>query len=869
MKKRAWKRFLILAAVFAFVAVGMNSCVILPGRAFPKSSGTVKLEGLKGPVEILRDKYGIPHIYARNTEDLFFANGYVHAQDRFWQMEFSRRVGAGRLAELFGNDLLETDIFLRTLGVYRVAQEEYKVLDVESRKFLDSYAAGVNAYIRDKKPGKISLEYSFLKLIGTDFEIDDWVPADSIVWAKMMAWNLSANMNVERLLLFLLRTAGMDGTAGFFAPYREDMPVIISDEELGFSTVQAPDGAGDDQLSSPVPPIYLGKGNSLGSNSWVISGDLTESGAPILANDTHLGVQMPSVFYELGLHIVDQEGQPVTSGGDDIQVRGFSFPGVPGVIIGHNGHIAWGITDFGDDVQDLYFERINPLNPNQYQVNGEWRDMELTHERIDIQGESDPFVLVVRNTRHGPIISDRGGNRALESYSFSSDREFPENLELTSISLKWTALMPGMMLKSMFDLDRAQNFEEFLKALSNWTVPIQSIVYADTEGNIGYKSPGVVPIRKKSKGRIPVPGWTDEYEWIGFVPYDDLPSVLNPKKGYIVAANQPVTGPNYPYYLGIDASYGYRARRIVEMIEIDEDGITIDDAKAMQGDSLDLAALEIVKYLEGLDLTKETVSEYLKEKEPGIKKKQKKKAELDSQVEDALDDAMQSLLDWDGYLNIDSSPAAIYGFFFFELSEAVFSDQYPDVEWLAVSHDRIQNALYYLLEDPNNAWWDDVRTPDVHETRDDILVRAFRKAVRTGIEELGEKLEKWEWGAVHQTEFRNATLGESGIGFIENIFNRGPFSVPGGSTTVFQTNWLRDEPFKVYWSAASREIIDMGDLSSGLMMLAPGQSGHAKHRHYDDFIDPWRNIEYHPNLWFRKDVEANNRSRLTLEPSGL
>jgi penicillin amidase len=267
------------------------------------------------------------------------------------------------------------------------------------------------------------------------------------------------------------------------------------------------------------------------------------------------------------------------------------------------------------------------------------------------------------------------------------------------------------------------------------------------------------------------------------------------------------------------------------MIESDEDGISLDDIKAMQADIFDLAAVEIVMYLEGLDLTEEAVSEYLKAKEPGIKKKQKRKAELDGQVEKALESARQSLLDWDGRLEVESSEAALYGFFFLELIGETFEDQYPYERWTETSHSRMQNAFYYLLEDPENVWWDDARTPDVRENRDDILIRAFKKGLRAGIERLGEKIEKWKWGDVHNIEFRNATLGESGIKLIENIFNRGPVPVSGGDTTVLTTHWSKEEPFAILSSVASRVIIDLGDLAAGLMMYAPGQSGHAGHRH--------------------------------------
>jgi penicillin G amidase len=855
-----------LAALAVGAVLLTGGCVILPRMAFPKTRGEVRLKDLQAPVEVLRDRYGVPHIYARSAKDLFFAQGYVHAQDRFWQMEFSRRAGAGRLSELFGKKLLETDIFLRTLGFTQVAREEYRLMDDESRGYLDSYVAGVNAYIRDRKPGRIALEYSLLKLIGTDFEVEEWKPEHSLTWAKMMSQTLSANMDVERLIFELLRTAGLSGTTGFFAPYREDMPYIISKEELGGRGALVPAPAGDLAARFGLELFHGGGNDGMGTNSWVISGKLTATGKPILANDTHLGIQMPSIWYEVGLHQTDADGKQLDSAGA-FQVRGFSFPGFPGVVIGHNSRIAWGVGDFTDDVQDFYLERINPENPNQYEVNGTWKDMQLVHERIDIQGVKEPFVHVVRRTGHGPIITDRGGYKALESYGFSASGVFPSNLELSAISLQWTAFQPGELLKSILALDRARGFQEFRDALRFWDGPVQNITYADLEGNIGYQAAGRVPIRSVGQGLIPVPGWTGAYEWKGFIPFDELPSLSNPPKGYIVAANNPAASSEFPYYLGSQGTYGYRARRIAELIEGDKDKVSVDDVKAMQADTYDLAAIEIRKHLEGLDLTLKETSEYLKEKEPLGKKDRRKRAETEKRVAELLEPARERLLAWDGKMDRKSGAAAIYGFFFLELIEETFRDQYPAERWNQIGHERAQNSLYYLLQEPENQWWDDARSPDVRETRDTILVRSFRQAVEDCIDRMGGKIDTWEWGRIHQAEFRSSTLGESGIGFIERIFNRGPIATSGGSATVNVSRWKLEDPFKVVHIPAMREIIDLGDIGSGWMMHAPGQSGHPGNRHYDDFIGPWRDVEYHPTLWDRADVESNRKGRLVLEPA--
>ncbi len=856
MKERTFGKRARLGLVLLLSMLCLGGCAVLARRAFPKTKGTVSVPGLHASVEVLRDKYGVPHVYARTAEDLLYAQGYVHAQDRFWQMEFGRRAGAGRLSELFGKRLLDTDIYLRTMGFRRVAEQEYEALDAEARHYLDAYVAGINAYIQDRDPAKLGLEFSLLGLQGTDFEIEEWKPADSLTWVKLMAQDLSRNLKLESLAFELIRTAGLGGFSDFFAPYREDMPFIVPDEELGLPPTQGSSSAmmGVETASTVRIPFFWGTDSDLGSNGWVVSGDLTTTGKPILANDTHLAIRMPSIWYEMGLHTTDESGEQTSSADGEFNVRGFSFPGYPGIIIGHNSRIAWGMTNIGGDVQDLYFERINPRKPNQYLVNGEWRDMELIHERIDIKGEDEPYVLVVRKTRHGPIVSDHGALTPLVSYHLAAEEAFPDGLDIVVLSLKWTALMPGELLRCVLLLNKARNFEEFRDALRYFDVPAQNMVYADVDGNIGYQTPGTMPIRKKGDGRVPVPGWIDDYEWLGFVPFEELPFVYNPEKGYIVTANNPVASSAYAHSLGTDFAYGYRSRRIVEMIENDKDGISLEDVQAMQGDTFDQAAMEIVPYLAALDLSAEVVSVYLRPKKP-------RQQELQ-----ALELARQSLLTWDGRMDIESPQAALYGFFWLKLAEETFRDQYPLHLWNKVGQGRLQNALYYLVKDPRNLWWDDVRTPDVRETRDDILIRAFKKGYRAGVERLGKKLEAWRWGDVHQAEFRNESLGESGITIIENLFNRGPVATAGGNTQVTVASWNIERPFKVTRIPAMRQIIDLGDLSASVMIHAPGQSGHPRHRHYDDMIEAWRLIEYHPSLWSRSEVQANLEAKLVLEP---
>jgi penicillin amidase len=641
------------------------------------------------------------------------------------------------------------------------------------------------------------------------------------------------------------------------------MPTVVGDDELG------PRGRSSSRRESP--PVALGQESGLGSNNWVIAGSRTASGKPILANDMHLAIQIPSIWYEVALRGVTSEGKVERTAECPFQLRGFSFPGVPGVIAGHNDRIAWGFTNVGGDVQDLFVERINPANPDQYEVNGRWMDMEVRSETIRVHGEEEPYVLRVRSTRHGPVVSDHGDLERLAGFQLETGRPFPENLRLTAVALRWTALEPSTLTEAVLGLDQARDFEEFRDALRLWDVPSQNVVYADVDGNIGYQTPGKFPLRSKGDGRSPVPGWTGEYEWKGYIPFETLPSVYNPEKGYVVTANNPVLGSRYPLSLGTEFSYGERARRIAELIEADRDGITAEDVAAIQGDVYDRGGVEIVSRLKGLELgTRESAAG---SKRPGRSEKAKRPSEprpsaTRRSAPSSLDAARDLLLAWDGRMTGDSPGAALYGFFMLALMEETLRDQYPERFWPPDSLERFLNSLHYLLQDPGNGWWDDVRTPEVTETRDQILARAFRKGYLALVDRQGPDPGHWAWGKDHTAEFRNLTLGRSGIRLIERIFNRGPYPAGGGETQVNMAKWSAKKPFEIEVIPSMRQIVDMGDLGSSLMVHTTGQSGHPGHRHYDDFIPLWRAIRFHPSLWNREEIQKYTRETLTLLPTG-
>jgi len=831
---------LVLALILAVLAP------ITARRSFPQVNGELRIKGLNQPVDIYRDDFGIPHIYASNPHDLFFAQGYVHAQDRFWQMDFWRHIGSGRLSEMFGESQLKTDQFLRTLGWARVAQRELGMIDAQTREILESYAAGVNAYLEGRKPEDLSLEYTILKLLNPDYQIESWQPLHTLTWAKAMAWDLRGNMNEEIDRAILLKSLSMEQVQELYPPYPADHPLIVSKAEAqaGMTDKEArASNAGMSEIKDVSRLVAASKwqsllsraitldallgamGEGIGSNNWVISGDLSATGSPILANDPHLGIQMPSIWYEIGLHC-SPKGSACP-----FDVAGFSFGGAPGVVIGHNDRIAWGFTNVGPDVMDLYIEKINPDNPDQYEVNGQWVDMETTHEVIQVAG-GEAVDLTVHYTRHGPLISDTYGE--LEAFGEKASIEVPQPY---AIALRWTALEPSRTFQAIWGLNQARNWEDFRKATSLFDVPAQNIVYADVDGNIGYQMPGRIPIRKAGDGRLPVPGWNDDYEWQGYIPFNELPFAFNPPKGYIVTANNAVVGSEYPYLISTDWDYGYRAQRIVQMIESYPKPVDIAWVQKIQGDNKDLNAETLLPILMQIPLG-------------------------DARLEGA-----RSLLQgWDGQAHMDSAAAAVFEVFWKNLLSATFHDDLPE-DYYPAGGSRWFEVMRHLVEQPESSWWDDRRTPE-RETRDQIFSRAFAAAVDELENTLGKDPQKWTWGDLHVAIFRNQSLGESGVAAIEALFNRGPFRTSGGESIVNATGWdaTAEHPYEVDWLPSMRMIVDLGNLQNSLAIHTTGQSGHAFHPHYADMVDLWRNIQYHPMLWDRARVEAAAEGHLRLLP---
>lgn len=816
-------------------------------KSFPQIDGEIKVDGLDDKVDVYRDNMGIPHIYASTTHDLFFAQGYVHAQDRFWQMDSWRHIGSGELSKMFGSGQVETDSFLRTLGWRLTAEAEWEQLSPESKAILQAYTDGVNAYLKDHKGIALSLEYAVLGLLSPDYEIEEWTPVHSLTWGKAMAWDLRGNMGEEIERAVLLKTLTPEQVAQLFPDYPDDHPIIVN--KIGDGSAQStpqlaslPNSDVSLNMLSTVEhnigmlDAFLGPWNDgIGSNSWAVSGKLTDTGMPLLANDPHLSIQMPSIWYQVGLHCVEK------SADCPFEVAGFSFAGVPGVIIGHNDNIAWGFTNTGPDVMDLYIEKVNPENPNQYEVNGKWLDFSSREESISVVGE-DAVSLKVRSTRHGPVISDtygllkNEGDPKDEEFIPFKDRAGVDLPEKYVIALAWTALTPSTPFEAIWGFDQAQNWDEFRVAASHFHVPAQNLLYADTKGNIGYQMPGNVPIRKKGDGTLPVPGWTDDYEWTGFIPFEEQPYTFNPDQGYIVTANNQVSPADYPYLITKDWDYGFRADRIVNLIESAPNKIDIAYIQNMHGDSYDANGAIFVPLLLNL--------------------------ELDSNLNPALD----TLKNWDYQDRVDSTSAAVFNAFWRAFLKNTFKDDMPEERYYPDGGSRWNEVMRNMVKDTKDPFWDDKTTTDVIETMDYVMKKSFADGVAELTEMYGNDMKKWVWGDMHASTFRNSTLGESGIFLIEDLFNRGPFPTSGGEAIVNATGWSVKDGYETNWLPSMRQIVDLGNLNNSVTVHTTGQSGHAYHKHYDDMSPLWAGIQYYPMWWEQESVIQDNEGHLQLLP---
>ena len=764
--------------------------------SLPSYHGSLALDGLEAPVEVIRDAHAIPHIYAKSHRDSAFAMGYAHAQDRLWQMELQRRIGAGRLAELVGEAGLETDFLMRTLGVYRIAERNFGKLSAAARQIYEAYASGVNAYL-ETRTGMLPLEFQLLR-----HEPEPWRPADSLVWLKLMAWTLGDNHADELLRARLADRLDRAQLQDLWAQHPDDPePGPHSDPQA-----LLPAGIDYAALAGAMPER---QGSGLGSNSWALSGAHTKSGFPLLANDPHLRLDVPGIWYLA--HISTP----------DFEVAGATLPGLPFPVLGQARNFAWGFTNTAPDVQDLFVERIDPVNPSNYLAPRGSLPFDVRTETIRVRG-GEPVRLAVRGTRHGPVISGVIGE----------DAGFLEAGHV--LALSWTALAEDDRSGEALVLaTTAPDLTGFVNGLRHLVAPQMNVVFAHREGDIGFVAPGRVPIRAGGLGHLPAPGWTGTHDWVGYIPFDELPRIDNPASGHIVSANHRITPEGYPHFITDTWVPPYRAKRIRELLE-GGTRHTVGSLAGIQHDLVSLGARRMLPVLLSL---------------------------VDAQDGNTRT-ALRLLGAWNHAMDRDRAEPLIYMAWMRELTRTLFADELGDVfeDYFDFRTEVVHRALT-----ERRGWCDDI-TSGKRETCAGQVSGALATALDYLAGEYGDDMTGWKWGTAHAVQMPHRLLGK--IPVIGSWFE---IHMPtGGEKETVKAGGFdvsdAGSPFAQNHGAGYRAVYDLADPGRSVFITSTGQSGNPLSPRYRDYAEPWRDGQYLPMLTDRARIAENSLGSLVLTP---
>ena len=840
---QGWPRRLARGVIIGLTVI-LCLVIILAGvgafyvqQTLPQASGSLAVSGLQAKVAVARDTYGVPHITAQNQHDLFFAQGYVTAQDRLFQMEFNRSVAQGKLAALFGagsdNSLVDADAFLRTLDFYHSANAELAGLDPAVRTELQAYADGANAFVATH-PHTLPLEFTIL---GVNWQ--PWTPLDSLAYGRVVAFSLDNSWYIKYTRALVTAKAGPGVEGALFPSYPVTNPTLFADTPDTAAPVSASSAASaavatNATASEMTPeqralyatlPVSLITGatvvhnmlgslrDSLGSNDWVVDGSRTASHLPLLANDPHLGIAMPSIWYEIALN----------SG--PLDAIGFSFPGDPGIVIGHNQRIAWGVTNVGADNSDLYYEKLDPQHhPGQYYYEGYWLPLQTRKETIDVRG-GKPVTITVNSTQHGPLINGVVGDVK----------------GLPPLALKWTALQPGYSFQGFFKLDYALNWNQFLAAVSQISIS-QNFVYADVDGNIGYRMSGLLPLRPVANRLGPVDGSVSTYEWQGYVAQSAMPMLYNPPTHIIATANQQIVSDNYPEYVTNTWDQGYRARRIVDLLTA-KTNLTPQDFETIQADVYNEAAATLTP-------------------------------RLIAAGEASGGDAARAaglLQGWDYRMTRDSVAASMFevaaGDLARETMEPVLGKKLYDVYQSNTSASDIYSVLINLTAMPVGPFFGIRSAGDANTSRDKAVAKAMSDAYAQLQARFGPDTSTWHWGALHTATFAHPLASVTPLNL---IFGVAPVQRPGDSVTV---NVGGDGGFSAdpvnyaqHTVSSMREIIDLSHLDNSLWVTTTGESGQPFSTHYEDLVHLWDSNTYQPMAYTPAAVAKQTVSLLTLTP---
>jgi len=763
------------------------------------SKDEFKLAGLSRPIEIVRDRHAVPHVYAQTVDDAYFALGFLHAQDRLWQMDLNRRAGSGRLAEIFGSDALEQDRFFRTLGLRRAADANFQQLDSATRASLDAYAKGVNTYL--SQDHFLPVEYY---LLGAKFE--PWNPVDSLVWLKTMAWRLSGNWWEELLNLRIRKRLSPQQFADLFPPYPGDASLVFPDMPGLYERF---DGLAGRLLAQHHEEIN----KSVGSNNWVVDGSRSASGKPLLANDPHMPLTAPSLWYFAHLHA------------PGLDAIGATLPGVPGIALGRNQQVAWSFTNTGPDTQDIFLEKILSGQPTRYlTVDGSQAFKEIP-EIIQVKDAADE-LLTVRISKHGPLISD---------VDTDAKTATPDGMVA---ALSWVGLeADDATIRFMLNAGRAQTAGELKQTARDFHAPQQNIVYADAGGNIGMVAAGRVPLRTASndiKGRLPVPGWDPKYDWQGFIPFEQLPQRDGSADGRIITANQKITAPDYPYFITSGWALPYRAERIAELLD-KSDKHNVASFAAIQADVGNPVAEQLLPYLLKIETSDQTVP------------------------------AIQLLRVWDKRMSAQAAQPLIFAEWLRQLAAVLYQDKLGDLYELVGDYNPQFLANIFNDRDGGAARWCVAAALSVPPCQQEMQ-RALSQALINLKQHYGDDMKQWRWGRAHVTVFKHQPFGQAPV--IGSLFNVETES-PGGMDTINVSGYRYDEASGRYFGEAGpafRAIYDLAEPDNSVFILGTGQSGSPFSPHYRDMVTAWLQGGAVPMLTSRERILRDAVEHITLSP---
>lgn len=781
----------------------------------PFYEGEVELPELSETVEVFFDDYAVPHVFAENEADLFFAMGYLMARERLFQMTVNAATTEGRLSELFGESQLKSDIFLRTWGIPRVAEQLVEHLRPESKRVLDTFCNGVNAYI-DEVGGRLPVEFKLLRI-----KAIRWKPKHVMGYARLMAYSLSQSWYPEMLLGQVAYMFGEQKALELWPSAPDERPQTLPQLAMDMGPLRETMSSADESIRNLIGTA----GGHLGSNSWVVSGSRTQSGKPMLANDPHLGYAQPPVWYEMHL------------AGGRYNVSGACFPGVPFVILGQNQTTSWGFTNLMTDDLDFYVETVNPESENQYLHDGKWKEMTLREETIAIKG-GEAHTFTIRETHRGPVISD------LHPLSKEGDRV---------MSFRWTGHEASDEVHAFLSLNTMKSWADFSEAVSHFTVPGQNIIYADTAGNIGWRPAAKIPIRKGANSLIPLPGETSEYDWNSFLTTSAMPHLYNPPDGAIATANQRTMPEDFPHYVSSLWHEKSRHDRISEMLD-DRTNLTMDDMATIQNDVVSPFGREVAPHF--------------------VKAFEGEEVEDGSNLQFAID----ILDDWDGDFSARSPGGLIFDTSVLKLLEAIYADEMALLgdnffaAWMgpvgATGNWGIPlRNLRGVLENGGSSWVDDVRTTDWVESLDEVIRAALDSAVAELETRLGPSPSHWWWGRLHSATHGH-TIGTA-MPMLDRFFrfNVGPIASGGSSTTVNNGEYSLSSPFSQVVGASFRRIVDLSDMTSSQFVIPTGQSGIAGTPHYSDQAELYEAGRYKTTLMDEETIRSSGFRKLVLSPS--